>query len=73
MKAKLTMSIEKELIPKAKNYASSKGVSLSQLIEQALRELIEGQRPSFAYRWRGKFRAANRSDDRYRRLAEKCL
>lgn len=73
MKANLTITIEEELIPKAKNYARSKGVSLSQLIEQSLRELSERQRPSFADRWRGKLRPANRSDDRYRRLTEKHL
>jgi hypothetical protein len=73
VKAKLTIAIEEELIPKAKKYARSKGVSLSQLIEQILRELSEGQQPSFADRWRGKLRAANRPDARYRRLMEKHL
>ena len=73
MKTKLTVTIEQELVPKAKDYARSRGVSLSQLIEQALRELSEAARPSFADRWRGKLRAAKRSDDRYRRLAEKYL
>ena len=73
MKTKLTVTIDEELIPRAKDYARSKGVSLSQVIEGALRELAAADRPSFAEKWRGKLRAARRDDDRYRRLAEKYL
>jgi post-segregation antitoxin (ccd killing protein) len=73
MKTKLTVTIDEDLLPRAKDYARSKGVSLSQVIEQALRELTAADRSSFADRWRGKLRAARRDDDRYRRLAEKYL
>ena len=73
MKTKLTVTIDEEVIPKAKRYARSRGVSLSRLIEQALLELIESERLSFTAKWRGKLRAAKRSDERYRRLAEKYL
>ncbi len=73
MKTKLTVTIDEDLLPKAKGYARSKGVSLSQVIEQALRELAAAARPSFAERWRGKLRPAKRDDERYRRLAEKYL
>lgn len=73
MKAKLTVTIDRDLVPKAKRYAGSRGVSLSQLIERALREMSDSAQPSFSARWRGKLRPARRRDERYRRLAEKYL
>jgi hypothetical protein len=74
MKAKLTVTVEEELIPEAKRYAHSRGTSLSQLIEGSLREMMAGSRPSFSQRWRGQFRAAEREDDeRYNALAKKYL
>ncbi len=76
MKTKLTVTIDEELLPKAKDHARSLGVSLSQLIERALRDMSESESPSFSERWRGKLRAADRpdsKDERYRRLAEKYL
>ena len=38
MKSKLTITVDSDLIPAAKRYARSRGVSLSAVIEQALRE-----------------------------------
>ena len=73
MKTKLTVTIDEELLPKAKEHARSLGVSLSQLIEQALRDLSEAEAPSFSERWRGKLRTSARRDERYSRLAEKYL
>jgi len=35
--------------------------------------LTAGERVSFAKRWRGRFRPANRKDDRYKALAKKYL
>ncbi len=73
MKTKLTVTIDEELLPKAKQFAQSRRVSLSRLIEEALRELsVRGGR-SFSERWRGAFRPAAREDARYRRLARKYL
>ena len=71
MKTKLTVTIDEEIVPAAKEYARSRGISLSQLIEQALREMSEAEKPSFSERWRGKLRASNRRDERYRHLSEK--
>ena len=62
MKQKLTITVDAELIPIAKRYAHSHGVSLSSLIEQSLRETVDSHTPSFASRWRGKFKAAERDD-----------
>ena len=73
MKQKLTITIDSELVPLAKRYARSKGVSLSSLIEQSLREVAGGHPPSFASRWRGRFQAADRDDPRYDELARKYL
>ena len=66
MKAKLTVTIDEELIPEAKEQARSQGLSLSDLIEGALRGLTLEKRQSFSARWRGGFKAARRKDDRYR-------
>ena len=74
MKRKLTVTVDAELIPIAKRYARSRGVSLSSIIEQSLREVAGEHRLSFASRWRGKFRAAEREDDPlYDALAKKYL
>ena len=73
MKQKLTTTLDAELISMAKRYAHSRGVSLSSLIEQSLREMTGENTQSFASRWRGKFRAAERDDARHEALAKKCL
>lgn len=72
MKQKLTINIDAALLSKAKRYARSRGVSLSSLVEQSLRKLAGEHTSSFASRWRGKFRAAERANDpRYDALARK--
>ena len=74
MRAKLTITIEKDLIPQAKRYAKSRGTSLSRLIEGALREANASEKTlSFSERWRGRFRPAERDSARYKRLARKYL
>ena len=73
MKRKLTITVDGELLPRAKQYARSRGVSLSSLVEAALREVAGAAAPSFASRWRGRFEAARRDDGRYEALARKYL
>ncbi len=73
MKQKLTITVDSELLPIAKRYARSRGVSLSFLVEQSLREIAGDDTPSFSGRWRGRFRAAERDDPRYDALARKYL
>lgn len=73
MKTKLTLTIDSELLPRAKRYARARGVSLSSLVEDALRGMASEEEPTFAQRWRGRFEAASREDDRFRALAEKYL
>lgn len=43
MKKKLTVTVDAEVLPLAKRYAKSKGVSLSSLVEQALRDMTEDE------------------------------
>ncbi len=74
MKQKLTITVDADLVPLAKRYARSRGVSLSSVIEQSLREVAGEHAPSFASRWRGEFQAADRGNDpRYDALARKYL
>ena len=73
MKKKLTITVDADLLPIAKRYARSRGVSLSSLIEQSLREVAGDDSEPFTSRWRGRFQAAERDDPRYDALAEKYL
>jgi Family of unknown function (DUF6364) len=74
VKAKLTITVDEELVPEAKRYARSHGASLSRLIENALREVSSPEKPgTFSERWRGRFKPAGRASERYKRLARKYL
>lgn len=74
MKTKLTITVDSDLVPAAKQHARGRGVSLSSLIEASLKEMVQDQGPSFTERWRGEFRAAaNPGDPRYEALARKYL
>lgn len=73
MKTKLTITIDDDVVPRAKRYARSQGTSLSGLIERQLREVSGGDTETFSTRWRGKFKPVRREDARYRHLAKKYL
>ena len=74
MKRKLTITVDAELLLAAKQYARSRGVSLSSIIEKSLREMTGENTSTFTSRWRGKFQAAEREDDsKYDALAGKYL
>jgi post-segregation antitoxin (ccd killing protein) len=73
MKTKLTLTVDADLLPRAKRYARARGVSLSSLVEDALRGMAAEEATSFVERWRGQFKAASRDDERFRALAEKYL
>jgi hypothetical protein len=75
MKAKLTVTIDEELIPRAKQYAHKRGLSLSKLVESSLRTVTEesNEATSFSQRWRGKFQPAGGSDERSKALAKRYL
>jgi hypothetical protein len=71
MKTKLTVTIDRDILPAAKRYARSRGASLSSVIEAALREMVDTDRPRFADRWRGAFSLSQEDDDRTRALIAK--
>lgn len=48
MDAKLTLKLDKHVIDKAKEYASSKKISLSRLIESYLKLLIDTDKTAFS-------------------------
>ena len=74
MKAKMTVTIDEELIPKANQQARKKGLSLSELVETSLRRVTEEpEGTSFSQRWRGKFQPAAGNDERSRALAKRYL
>ena len=72
MKKKLTITVDEALLPRAKRYARAQGVSLSSIIEDALRDLA-GTETTFSERWRGQFEPSDHGDERYRAMAAKYL
>ena len=79
MKRRLTVTIDADVLAAAKEYARSRGVPLSSLVEQILSEAVREAEPSFAEKWRGRFQAAHHvnpellNDPRYVHLARKHL
>ena len=74
MKTKFTLTVDRDLLRKAKRYARAHGVPLSELIEASMRQLQSDERgPTFASRWRGKFVPAKARDERNEALAKKYL
>lgn len=72
MKTKLTITVDEGLVPRAKQYARERGVSLSSLIEAALERITSSaDSTSFSERWRGSMTLSEKGDDRYRALRDK--
>lgn len=71
MKTKLTITVDRDLVPLAKQMARRRGVSLSSIIEGALRDLTRPEGPSFSERWQGAFEWSDAEDQRARALREK--
>ncbi len=71
MKTKLTVTIDRDLVPAAKRYAKARGVSLSSLIETALADMAGQDRGGFSKNWTGSMALAERDDDRYAALVAK--
>jgi hypothetical protein len=72
MKTKLTVTIDEDLLPRAKSAARRRGASLSSIIEKSLRELAD-EELDFVGKWRGEFRAPSSEDPRIRHLMEKYV
>ena len=74
MKTKLTLTIEKSLIPVVKRIAKTEGSSVSRVVENKLTEYVKNKRGSFASKWKGQFKEANKKNNpRYEYLAKKYL
>lgn len=72
MKTKLTISVSKELVPRAKRFARKRGTSLSALIEDSLRAATS-EEVDFVDKWRGRFESCEEDAPRLRYLKEKYL
>ena len=73
MKRRLTITVDSELLLRAKRYARLRGVSLSSLVEASLRAIAVEEKPPFSERWRGRFKEALRDDACYKALVRKYL
>ena len=71
MKTKLTVTLDEELIPKAKRYAKQHNRSLSSLIEESLQSLTKEPEQSFSKQWGGKLKVHPKDDARFQQLAKK--
>lgn len=56
MKRKLNLTIEEDLVPRCKDYARSRGISVSKLVEELLLKATEKEEPTFSEKWRGRFK-----------------
>jgi hypothetical protein len=72
VKQKLTLTVERAAIVRAKAAAKRQGISLSRMIEEQFNRLSAG---SFTERWYGKFKEPppNRADPRLTYLRRKYL
>ncbi len=70
MKTKVSLTIDKDLLPKSKKFAEKSGISLSQLVEALLRRIVEKDSDSstFSERWRGKFSLQEKEEARFKKL-----
>lgn len=62
VKTKLTVTVDEELLPRAKRVARQRGVSLSSVIEESLKRLTATS-DDFVNKWRGGFRAGKPTTD----------
>ena len=72
-KRELTVAVDADLVASAVEYARSRGLSLSALIERSLRQAIAPNAQSFSSRWRGRFKLAERDGARYAALSQKHI
>lgn len=77
MKKRLTITLDAAVLAAAKEHARSRGMSLSSLVEEVLREVAGDTGASFAEKWRGKFKLEPedypKDDPRFDYLASKYL
>ena len=73
MKTRLNLTIDENLIPRTKKYAKSHGISVSQLVEDLLRETTKKEEPGFSSKWRGRFKPVKKNEPRYEIFKDRYL
>ncbi len=71
MKEKITLSIDKEIVPLVKQLARKLGQSVSELVESLLKEHIQQEEPSFSQKWLGKFTVEMKQEKRFEKLSKR--
>jgi hypothetical protein len=71
MKTKLNLTIDEKLIPRSKAYARKHGKTVSELVEELLREVTDKSNTLFSKKWRGRFKAVDKKDQRFEKLKER--
>ena len=73
LKGKLTLTIDRDVILAAQGHARSVGVPLSSLVEELLQAMIGNKPETFAARWRGSLKIAERDEPRFQAIKQKFL
>ncbi|MCY3658408.1 MAG: DUF6364 family protein [Caldilineaceae bacterium] len=73
LKGKLMLTIDRDVILAAQEYARSVGVSLSSLVEELLGSMICNKPEPFATRWRGSLKIVERDEPRFQAIKHKYL
>jgi post-segregation antitoxin (ccd killing protein) len=70
-KAKVTITVNRALVEKARKRAVIESSTLSRLVEQALQQRVEESAPTFSETWRGTLKPSRRHDARTAYLAKR--
>ena len=71
LKTKLNLTIDKELVPKSKEYAIKKGKSVSKIVEELLWAVTKEASGSFSKKWKGKLKLTAKNSTRYNKLKKR--
>ena len=69
MKAKLTITMDEELIPKAKRYAKQHGYSLSYLLEKSIQSIVCRPEQRISEKWQGRLSITDKKTKRFENLS----
>lgn len=71
MKAKLTITMDEELIPKAKRYAKQHGYSLSHLLEKSIQSIVCRPEQRISEKWQGRLSITDKKTTRFENLSKR--
>jgi predicted DNA-binding ribbon-helix-helix protein len=69
---KITITLDPDFFLEVQEYARSRGLSLTQLVEESLEERLKNDE-SFVQRWKEAVEPARQEANRYRRLVRRYL